>query len=75
LFKKYNQKKNGNACYVEWDSDASLDFDFNDDEDDEKPSKKGLAGIAIKESQSLFDTPYCLMVKGELQTRWKALDA
>jgi hypothetical protein len=23
LFKKYNNKKNGKACYVEWDLDAS----------------------------------------------------
>jgi hypothetical protein len=54
--KKYNKKKNGKACYVEWDSDSS---------DDVKPSKKGLAGIAIKEAPSLFDTHYCLMAKGE----------
>jgi hypothetical protein len=65
LFKKYNKKKNGNACYVEWDSDASSDSDSDDDEEDEKPSKKGLAGIVIKEAPSLFDTPYCLMAKGE----------
>jgi hypothetical protein len=65
LFKKYNKKKNDKTCYVEWDSDASSDSDSNDDEDDEKPSKKGLVGIAIKEAPSLFDTPYCLMVKGE----------
>jgi hypothetical protein len=64
LFKKYNKKKNGKACYVEWDSDASLDSVSSDD-DDVKPSKKGLAGIAIKEAPSLFDTPYCLMAKGE----------
>jgi hypothetical protein len=57
LFKKYNKKKNGKACYVEWESDASLDSDSDDDEDDEKPFKKGLAGIAIKEAPSLFDTP------------------
>jgi hypothetical protein len=25
LFQKYNKKKNGKACYVEWDSDASSD--------------------------------------------------
>jgi hypothetical protein len=25
-----------------------------------KPSKRGCAGIAIKEAPSLFDTPYCL---------------
>jgi hypothetical protein len=30
-----------------------------------KPSKKGLIGIAVKEVPSLFDTPYCLMAKGE----------
>jgi hypothetical protein len=46
LFKKYNKKKIGKACYVEWDSDASSDSDSSDD-DDVKPSKKGLAGIAI----------------------------
>jgi hypothetical protein len=57
LFKKYNKKKNGKACYVEWDSDATSDSDSDDDEVDEKPSKKGLASIAIKEAPSLFDTP------------------
>jgi hypothetical protein len=67
LFKKYNKKKNGKACYVEWDSDVSSDSDSDDDEQDQKPSKKDLAGIAIKEAPSLFDTPYCLMVKGELK--------
>jgi hypothetical protein len=65
LFKKYNKKKNGKTCYVEWDSDASSDSN-SDNEGDEKPSKKGLAGIAIKETPSLFGTPYCLMAKGEL---------
>jgi hypothetical protein len=63
LFKKYNKKKNGKTCYVEWDSDASSDSDSSDD-DDIKPSKKGLAGIVIKRAPSLFDTPYCLMAKG-----------
>jgi archaellum component FlaC len=33
----------------------------------EKPSKKGFTDIEIKESPSLFDTPYYLMVKGELK--------
>jgi hypothetical protein len=47
LFKKYNKKKNGKACYVEWDLDASSDSDSDDD--DEKPSKKGLVDIAIME--------------------------
>jgi hypothetical protein len=47
----------------EWDSDANLDSDSSDD--DVKPSKKGLVSIAIKEAPSLFDTPYCLMTKGE----------
>jgi hypothetical protein len=61
LFKKYN-KKNGKSCYVEWDSDASSN---SDSDDDEKPSKKGLASSAIKEAPSLFDTPYCLMAKAE----------
>jgi hypothetical protein len=41
-----------------------LNADSSDD-DDAKPSKKGLAGIAIKEAPSLFDTPYCLMVKSD----------
>jgi hypothetical protein len=62
LFKKYNKKKNGKACYIEWDSDASLD---SDSDDDEKPSKMGIVGNAIMEAPSLFDTPYCLMAKGE----------
>jgi hypothetical protein len=66
LFKKYNKKKNGKACYVEWDSDPSSDSDSSND-DDVKPSKKGIARIAIKETPSLFDTPYYLMVKGELE--------
>jgi hypothetical protein len=65
LFKKYNKKKNGKSCYVEWDLDASSDSDSDDDEEDEKPSKKGLTDIAIKEAPSPFDTPYCLMAKGE----------
>jgi hypothetical protein len=66
LFKKYNKKKNGKACYVHWDSDVSSDSDSDDDhEGDEKPSKKGLARIAIKEAPSLFNAPYCLMAKGE----------
>jgi hypothetical protein len=69
LFKKYNKRKNGKACYVEWHSDASSDSNSSDD-DDVKPFKKGLAGIAIKEASSLFDTPYCLMEKGEPKV-WK----
>ena len=52
------KKKNGQAYFVEWDSDAS-----SDDDDDDKPSK-GVAGIAIKEAPSLFSTPHCLMAKG-----------
>jgi hypothetical protein len=64
LFKKYNKKKNGKACYVEWDSNASSYSDSSYD-DDVKPSKKGLVGIAIKEAPSLFDRPYCLMAKVE----------
>ena len=51
-------KKNGQAYFVEWDSDAS-----SDDDDDDKLSK-GVAGIAIKEAPSLFSTPHCLMAKG-----------
>jgi hypothetical protein len=53
------------VCYVKWDSNASSDSDSDDDEGDEKPSKKGLSGIAIKEALSLFGTPYCLMAKDE----------
>jgi hypothetical protein len=64
MFNKYNKKKNGKACYVEWDSDASSDSDSSDD-DDVKYSKKLLADITIMETPSLFDTPYCLMAKGE----------
>jgi hypothetical protein len=44
--------------------DACSGSDPSDD-DDVKPSKKGLAGIVIKEAPSLFDTPYCLIEKGE----------
>jgi hypothetical protein len=57
--KYYKNEKNGQAYFVEWDSDASFDED-----DDDKPSR-GLAGIAIKEAPSLFSKPYCLMAKGE----------
>jgi hypothetical protein len=57
--KYYKKEKNGQAYFVEWDSDAS----FNEDDDD-KPSK-GLAGVAIKEAPSLFSKPYCLVAKGE----------
>jgi hypothetical protein len=71
LFKKYNKKKNGKACYVEWDSYASSDSDSDDDEGDEKSSKKSLTGISIKEAPSLFNTPYCLMVKGEPEVNYK----
>ena len=56
------KKKNGQAYFVEWDSDASS-YDDDDDDDDDKPSK-GVAGIAIKEAPSLFSTSHCLMAKG-----------
>jgi hypothetical protein len=55
--KKYY--KNGQAYFVEWNSDASFDED-----DDDKPSKC-LAGVAIKKARSLFSKPYCLIAKGE----------
>jgi hypothetical protein len=42
--KYYKKEKNGQAYFVEWDSNAS-----SDEDDDDKPSK-GLAGVAIKES-------------------------
>ena len=54
------KKKNSQAYFVEWDSDANSD---DDDDDDDKPSKR-VAGIAIKETPSLFSTPHCLMAKG-----------
>jgi hypothetical protein len=61
LFNKYNKKKNGMSWHVEWDSIASSDSDSDDDECDEKPSKKSLAGIVIKKAPSLFSTPYCII--------------
>jgi hypothetical protein len=37
--------------HIEWDSDVSSDSDSDDnDEGYEKPSKKSLAGIAIKDA-------------------------
>jgi hypothetical protein len=57
--KYYKKEKNGQAYFVEWDSDAS-----SDEDDDDKPSR-GLAGVAFKEAPSLFSKPYCLMAKGE----------
>jgi hypothetical protein len=57
--KYYKKEKNGQAYFVEWDSDVS-----SDEDDDDKPSR-GLAGVSIKEAPSLFSKPYCLMEKGE----------
>jgi hypothetical protein len=57
--KYYKKEKNGQAYFVEWDSDAS-----SNEDDDDKPSR-GLAGVSIKEAPSLFSKPYCLMAKGE----------
>jgi hypothetical protein len=57
--KYYKKEKNGQAYFVEWDSDAS-----SDEDGDDKPSR-GLVGVAIKEAPSLFSKPYCLMAKGE----------
>jgi hypothetical protein len=57
--KYYKKEKNGQAYFVEWESDAS-----SDEDDDDKPSS-GLAGVANKEAPSLFSKPYCLMTKGE----------
>jgi hypothetical protein len=57
--KYYKKDKNGQAYFVKWDSDASSD------EDDDDKRSSGLAGVAIKESPSLFSKPYCLMEKGE----------
>jgi hypothetical protein len=53
------RRKNGQAYFVEWDSNAS-----SDEDDDDKPSR-GLVGVAIKEAPSLFSKPYCLMAIGE----------
>jgi hypothetical protein len=66
--KYYNKEKNGQAYFVEWDSDASSDKDGDD-----KPSK-GLAGVAIKEAPSLFSKTYCHMAKGELKVILKDHD-
>ena len=55
------KKKNGQAYFVEWDSDASSD---DGDVDDDDKLSKGVAGIAIKEAPSLFSTSHCLMAKG-----------
>ncbi|KAJ1275451.1 hypothetical protein BS78_05G136200 [Paspalum vaginatum] len=58
--KYYNKKKkNGQAYLIEWDSDASSDYDDNG-----KPSK-GVVGISIKEAPSLFSTPHCLMARND----------
>ena len=66
FFKNFAKKKGGKAYCVEWDSDASSDSDDDsDDEENDKSTKKGLADIAIKEAQSPFDSPLCLMAKGE----------
>ena len=60
--KKFIKKKwNGQAYFVEWDSDASSD---KDDDDDDKPSKE-VARIAVKEAPPLFSTPHYLMAKGD----------
>jgi hypothetical protein len=64
--KYYKTEKNGQAYFVEWDSDAS-----SDEDDDDKPSR-GLAEVAIKEAPSLFSKPYCLMAKGESKVNYKA---
>jgi hypothetical protein len=45
------KKKNGQAYYVKWDSDASSAFDD--------------ASIAFKKATSLFSKPHCLMVKSD----------
>jgi hypothetical protein len=70
LFKKYNKKKNDKACYVEWDSDVSSDFDFDDDDEgDEKPSKKGLAALPSRKLH-LFLTH--LIISWHKVNRWYA---
>jgi hypothetical protein len=57
--KYYKKEKNGQAYFIEWDSDAS-----SDEDDDDKPSR-GLAGVAIKEAPSLFSNPCCFIAKVE----------
>ena len=66
----FKKKNKGGSYVVTWDSDASLSDD--DDSDDEKiTKKKALAGIAINEKPSLFDTPsICFMAKAtKVQSR------
>jgi hypothetical protein len=61
--KFYHKKKDDKVYLVEWDSDASS----NDDDDDS--SSKLNAGIAIKETPSLFSSLYCLMAKGDVKVK------
>jgi hypothetical protein len=58
--KYYKKEKNGQAYFVELDSDAS-----SDEDDDDDKSSRGLAGVTIKEAPLLFSKPYCLMAKCE----------
>jgi hypothetical protein len=62
--KFYHKKRDGKAYLVEWDLDAS-----SDDDDDDDSSSKLNAGIAIKESPSLFSSPHCLMAKGDAKVK------
>jgi hypothetical protein len=61
--KFYHKKRDGKAYLVEWDSDASSD------DDDYYSSSKLKAGIAIKETPSLFSSPHCLMAKGDAKVK------
>jgi hypothetical protein len=60
--KFYHKKKDGKAYLVEWDSDASSDYD-------DDSSSKLNARIAIKEAPSLFSSPHCLMAKGDAKVK------
>jgi hypothetical protein len=61
--RKDKEEKNGQAYFVEWNSDAS-----SNEDDDDKPSR-GLARVAIKEAPSLFSKPYCLMATYESKVK------
>jgi hypothetical protein len=60
--KFYHKKKDGKAYLVEWDSDASSDFD-------DDSSSKLNARITIKEAPSLFSSPHCLRAKGDAKVK------
>jgi hypothetical protein len=60
----FKKKKKGGSYVVTWDSDASWDDDDSSDDDKASKKKKALAGIAINNKPSVFDTTSCFMDKG-----------